>query len=227
MKYTKDPSCLATTVAANGYAFFQEESPLGSAMEAILKIGQLDVVEGLDPIQRLVPRDSSLAPPNTYSGNFGRSAFPLHTDLAHWAVPPRYIALRCALGTENVATRLVDGHLLQKEIGVAKLRMALVQPRRPLRYGKQLLRILERIESSHSFRQRWDSLYLKPANSSSGEVFLRVQELLLRMEPVEIVLKYPGDTLVIDNWRFLHGRSATTAQDASRHIDRAYLRSIA
>jgi Taurine catabolism dioxygenase TauD, TfdA family. len=35
---------------------------------------------------------------NQYSGNYGLAEFPLHSDLAHWAVPPRYFMLRCVAG---------------------------------------------------------------------------------------------------------------------------------
>jgi alpha-ketoglutarate-dependent taurine dioxygenase len=35
-------------------------------------------------------------------------------------------------------------------------------------------------------------------------------------------LTSPGDTLWVDNWRMLHGRSAVTADQADRVIERAY-----
>jgi L-asparagine oxygenase len=217
---------IAKTLAADGYVLLREYEPTTASTDAFAKLGVADNVEGLSSVQKLIPRDLTEAPPNTYSGNFGASEFPLHTDLAHWALPPRYLALRCLRGSPKVATRLFDGNLLTREFGAEVLRMALVQPRRPMRNGKQLLRLLERASTPNTFRIRWDSLYLKPATALANQHFNRVQSFLSRVKPMEVMLLDRGDTLIIDNWRWLHGRSSAVAEARSRHIDRAYLRSL-
>jgi len=40
---------------------------------------------------------------------------------------------------------------------------------------------------------------------------------------IRVTLTSPGDTLVIDNWRMLHGRSAVPRDGLQRHVERAYL----
>ena len=177
-------------------------------------------------MQSLIPREQTEALPNTYSGNFGFGAFPLHTDLAHWAIPPRFLVLRCVRGAASVGTRLLNGKTLAKRFGVDSLRTILVQPRRPMRNGKQLMNIVERIGSSAELRLRWDSIYLKPASSLSAELFADVIEFLKRAESLEIFLLEKGDTLIIDNWRCLHGRAGVDDRTKERQIDRAYLGSI-
>lgn len=135
----------------NGFAVLRRFAVDLASINASGRLGDIDVIEGLAPVQTLVPHDSDEAQPNTYSGNFGRSDFPLHTDLAHWVRPPRYFALRCICGAPNITTYLLDGQLLIDTFGSDVLRMALVQPRRPMRNRKQLLRLLERFEHpSHS-----------------------------------------------------------------------------
>jgi len=210
----------------NGFAVLRRFEVNLASIDASCRLGNVDIVEGLNPVQTLVPHDSYEAQPNTYSGNFGRSDFPLHTDLAHWARPPRYFVLRCICGAPNIATRLLDGKILIDAVGADILRMALVQPRRPMRNRKQLLRLLERLEHPSDSLIRWDSLYLQPASLFAADIFDQIQNLLLSVRPVEVMLLELGDTLIVDNWRCLHGRSAALKAVGPRRIDRTYLKEL-
>ena len=215
---------VARSVVADGYAFLRRFEPRLTSREAFQALGLVDEVEGLRPVQTLTPQHIYDAPPNTYSGNFGVAEFPLHSDLAHWAIPPRYLALRCVCGSQVVSTRLLDGRELISALTPELLQMTLVQPRRPLRNGKQLLRILERSGTLNLWRIRWDSVYLKPANEFASNVVSKCFAVLSAARAQEIFLREPGDTLLIDNWRYLHGRSAVTAPEIQlRTIDRAYM----
>ena len=200
--------------------------PESTTLAALSCIGAIESVDGLNVLQTLIPRRTTEAPPNTYSGNFGTNAFPLHTDLAHWAIPPRYLALRCINGQESVATRILDSQHVVNNFGIDVLRNVLVQPRRPLTNGKQLLNLLDRAALTRQLRFRWDQLYLVPATRQSKLMFERVGEFLIDSKPEELVLKASGDTIVIDNWRCLHGRAAIPGIAQTRHVDRAYMSSI-
>jgi len=217
---------IAKAVASEGYVVLRAYEQFASPMDAFIKLGVVDEVEGLNTLQILTPKRVDEAQPNTYSGNFGISEFPLHTDLAHWAIPPRYLALRCEHGSKSVATRLVDGELLIKEFGEDVLRMALVQPRRPMKNGRQLLRLGERTIGEPSLRLRWDEIFLKPANGHGRKIFASVRGFLASTSPLEVILIDRGDTLVIDNWRWLHGRSPVGDGSEARKINRAYMRSL-
>lgn len=200
--------------------------PESTTLAALSSIGTIEFVDGLNVLQTLIPRKTTEAPPNTYSGNFGTNDFPLHTDLAHWAIPPRYLALRCIKGQESVATRILDGRRVVNNFGIDVLRNVLVQPRRPLTNGKQLLNLLDRIALTQQLRLRWDWLYLVPATRQSKVVLVEIGDFLNHSTPTELVLKALGDTIVIDNWRCLHGRAAIPAKAQARHVDRAYMSSI-
>jgi L-asparagine oxygenase len=218
---------VANQVAAKGYALIRNYCPEESTIETCSRLGIVDSVEGLDTIQRLVPREFTEAPPNTYSGNFGTLDFPLHTDLAHWSTPPRYFALRCRYGASTVATRLFDAECVIREFGTESLRRALVQPRRPMRNGKQLLRLLERVDGLGLNRIRWDSVYLKPASKYAEGICSRVKHYLDASASEEITLMESGDTLIVDNWRALHGRTSANHDDArDRCIERVFLRAL-
>lgn len=210
----------------NGFAFLPRfRSELTSAA-AFGLLGQIDAVDGFEAIQTLTPHHAHDAAPNTYSGNFGTGEFPLHTDLAHWAVPPRYVALRCVSGLSSVGTTLLDGFVVAKAIGRSRLRMALVQPRRPLRNGLHLLRLLDTERSDGSDRFRWDSIFLKPANAFAATVIAEVSAFLARARTGQAVLTEPGDTLLLDNWRLLHGRTPVSSAACSRRLNRAYLEAL-
>src|SRR5881396_827254 len=72
---------------------------LGVLVGAVLDLESLLPGSGIPTVQTLRPRlvDESLT--NQYSGRYGLGEFPLHTDLAHWARPPRYFLLRCRVGS--------------------------------------------------------------------------------------------------------------------------------
>jgi len=210
-------------IAARGYAFFPRLRPELPSATVFAMLGSIDAVEGFGEIQILAPHQAAESTPNTYSGNFGTGEFPLHTDLAHWAIPPRYVVLRCISGSKSVSTRILDGSTLVKQLGKVRLRRTLVQPRRPLRNGRQLLRLLERVDSADLERLRWDSIFLIPSNAFAASVVAEVRDVLACAEPLEISLEERGDTLVLDNWRLLHGRSPITEGGLTRLLNRGYL----
>ena len=213
---------VAAEVKAKGFAFVSAHMPGAESREAIACLGAIEVLDGINEIQELTPKDSSNAPPNIYSGNFGLGVFPFHTDLAHWFVPPRYLILRCAQGSPGVKTRLLDSSDIVRTIGELRLARTLVQPRRPIGSERGLLRILEQsFASSPCFR--WDSLFIVPSSASSARTFKDVGDFLPYAGTVDFELEHSGDTLVVDNWRMLHARSAVSYEQTNRRIHRAYV----
>lgn len=210
----------------DGYAFLHDFMPDASSFHAFAQIGKIDKVEGMCEIQTLTPKIISESLPNTYSGNFGTTDFPLHSDLAHWSSPPRFLTLRCIKGSIEVPTRVLPSHELISIIGENLLRRTLAQPRRPLNNRNHVLQLLEKPTSSEHPLLRWDGIYLLPYNSLSIRVFETVKRTIQDLRPIEFFLTKPGETLIIDNWRCLHGRSNTPPSAQDRKIDRAYFSEI-
>ena len=217
---------LTQKLAEDGYALLAGLMPDVSTEVAAASLGDVLTLPGTTRVQVLRPRDKADAPPNIYSGQFGKSEFPMHTDLAHWYVPPRYFVLRCVVGAPDVATRLLDGRGVMERFGIANLYRTLLQPRRPSDGRRPLLRVLNRTHVGEP-QLRWDSLFVQPATESSSKIFHAVSEFIDAQLETQIYLTNPGDTLVIDNWRMLHGRSAVPPTAGARHIERAYMRSLA
>jgi L-asparagine oxygenase len=215
---------LRSTVSRQGFAFLSGAERNHGALQAFARIGEVVAVRG-QSTQQLRPRRVEDAPCNIYSGNFGLGEFPLHSDLAHWYIPPRYLALRCIKGAAGVNTLLFDTTLMSKALGRSVLRRTLAHPRRPLSGKLPLLRILEEPDK-HASLIRWDSLFIKPATDDSAKTFRDIRAVLSEAPVIRQRLCAPGDMLIIDNWRMLHGRSAVTPSGLSRHIVRAYLGSL-
>jgi L-asparagine oxygenase len=217
---------LSQELDESGFAILPGFAPESSTDVVVASLGNVVTLTGTTPVQVLRPREKADSPPNIYSGQFGKSEFPMHTDLAHWYVPPRYFVLRCVVGAPDVATRLLDGLGIMERFGIDTLYRTLLQPRRPSDGRRPLLRMLNRTDAGEH-QLRWDSLFVQPATESSSKTFQAISEFIDAQLEKQIYLTNPGDTLVIDNWRMLHGRSAVPPTAGARHIERAYMRSLA
>ena len=81
------------------------------------------------------------------------------------------------------------------------------------------------VDGTYGFR--WDPLFLVPMNASAS----RVAEIMStntwdQSQLLSLTLSRRGDTLVIDNWRCLHGRSRVSVIDRERRLERVYLSEI-
>lgn len=213
-------------VELQGYAFLPSYRPHLSPDAAAALLGTAELVDGLRLVQELVPTQTGLSTPNTYSGNFGLDGFPFHTDLAHWACPPRYLMLRCAIGDPSTRTELIDGLSLVAAIGSNTLTRCLVRPRRPIKGTLQLLPVWQDMREVCLQLLRWDSIYLQPINEYAQAVFRQIIDWLSGTQPKTHMLLNEGDTLLLDNWRVLHARSAVPEPTSSRKIHRLYLSSL-
>lgn len=216
---------LRSPIERDGYVFLSRFRPELTGAEALSEFGQLVALGTGGPVHRLVPKDVTSAPPNTYSGMFGLDAFPLHTDLAHWYLPPRYFALRCIIGYDSVETWLADGRDVTETVGADVLEQAIMQSRRPLNGNRHLIRVFEQLRDGTSLL-RWDETFIRPASPAGvlGSDFFR--QALRRSEPTKVRLSQLGDTLVLDNWRMLHGRSNVPSGCVNRIIERAYMTGV-
>lgn len=196
----------------------------GSEIAAIL--GTPLALGRCGPVHRIVPIQSEHATPNTYSGRYGLGIFPYHTDLAHHRMPPRFIMLRCVAGFSTVATLLIDGSSLVQSIGPSLLARALVQPRRPV-YGMRPLMPIYAPHLGPCGLLRWDESFIQPASGAGKIGCMHLKEELSNIVPIKVALMTPGDTMIVDNWRMLHGRSAVSLACRERILERAYLEDIA
>ena len=213
---------VAAALSREGFVFVPRYRPdLDTATTAAL-LGAPEKLQGIPAVQRLAPRTVHESTPNVYSGNFGLVAFPLHTDLAHWFSPPRFLMLRCLRGDSRVATYVVPWTRLLKGFALSKATRARFRPRRAVNGRLYLLPF--HVKSPEIELRRWDSVFLKADNTEAVELARHLERVTATV--AKFVFRYPGDTLLIDNWRVLHGRSAVPSTESKRLVERVYLREV-
>lgn len=216
---------LIQAVGDRGFAFCQRLLPEWSTQQVAEAIGEPIALSANPAVHALTPKAIEEAAPNTYSGNYGLGVFPMHTDFANWPVPPRYLMLRCLVGSQDVPTTIVDSQPIVGAIGAPLLMRALMKPRRKVAGRMSLLPILHATPEGSLIR--WDERYLQPA-SKAGESCVVDLNRYLKCAPYETVfLAQLGDTVVVDNWKMLHGRGAVPEDSRSRLIERVYLKALA
>jgi len=208
-------------IKQNGYLLLKELHPGTDSTAVISSLGTPRAFGDGPAIHSVSPAKKANSAPNTYSGMYGLGIFPFHTDLAHWRYPPRYLVLRCVVGFEDVPTLLLDGDEIVSAIGRPLLSRSLVQPRRPVDGRLPLYRLLQ--PSDERDVLRWDEVFIRPASDVGNAGVEKFKAAVDSHAPIRIALSKPGDTLIIDNWRMLHARSAIGPEHQSRNIERAYL----
>lgn len=172
-------------------------------------------------VDRLSPRLPKDARPDTMSSCYGAGAFPLHTDRAHWPVPPRYILLRSVGDESDRPTTLLD------TIKITSKSLL----REPLWYSKWLVEstrttfmctVMTKKEGDATPIFRYDTCCMRPFDSAAS----RLEEDItceLGLSSPELFGWVNGTVLIIDNWRALHGRGTSTTEDFGRVLERVVI----
>lgn len=202
-------------LATDGFVDLGVFLPGLTTAEAAKQIARLLGCSSFTEADVLRPHHSEERPLNTYGGNFGLQSLPLHTDLAHWHRPPRYVMLRCVVGSVCVRTPLLHHMRALQGVNPAIVRRALFRPRRRLAGRMFFVRILD----DQLFR--WDQLFLEPENAEADQV-REVLTTLAATTATSVGLDETAHTLLIDNWAVMHGRDAVPATAMSRCIERVY-----
>jgi len=205
----------------DGFVKFSCDSINRSTLDIACRLGELASASELATVQTLVPKTIERKQTrNCYSGNFGVSAFPLHTDLAHWFQPPRYFLLRCVRPANGVNTTFTAVEKVIEGEDRSTFDTALFHPRKPLERRLTILRLFER-----GFF-RWDPLFLKPLNKNAQQLETRIAHRISKVHLHTASLENPMQCILVDNWRVLHGRSAVASTDMGRVVERVYLSTL-
>lgn len=165
---------------------------LARQIGSVLEIEKLLPASGIPTVQTLRPRDTIEARRNQYSGNYGLDRFPLHTDLAHWVLPPRYFVLRCVVGTADVYTTIFPSAQIVDLVGRPALGKAVFKGRRRGFGCSGLVRAL----SSHQHEEvfRWDPVFLEPLSKYAHALKHVMDDPVTFESQTSVKLAKPGDT---------------------------------
>jgi L-asparagine oxygenase len=193
---------MRVAVERDGYALLSNLRPQMATEEVACSLGRIvripDLLpsSGIPTVQLIRPREKSEVGDNQYSGHYGLNAFPLHTDLAHWILPPRYLLLRCLVGTDDVFTNLLDSAHVVRAVGVASLQKAVFRIRRHRIGSSGLVRAVSLHNGEQLFR--WDPIFLLPLNHHAQVLNRAMLDPAREDAMTRIRLQHPGDTLLID-----------------------------
>jgi L-asparagine oxygenase len=219
-----------TSVTHAGFALQKAFAPSLPTLEVARALGTVvDVAEvlpgsGIRTVQLLRPKGKDEAGRNQYSGNFGFGTFPFHSDLAHWAIPPRYLLLRCIVGSDDVFTHVLPWTRMVGSLGAPALRKAVFATRKRKAGSSGLVRALSRYHQAEVFR--WDPIFLSPLNDQARTLARLMRDAARDSIITNVLLREQGDTLLIDNWRMLHGRGEVKPQSRNRRVERVYLSEV-
>lgn len=216
---------IRSDISRQGFSILREYKPGQETIKVVSELGHPICLPGGRLVHQLRPKSPDASAQNTYSGQYGLASFPLHTDLAHWVTPPRFVLLRAVVGSAEVSTNLLDGTAMIRDIGSVTLARSLVRSRRPIRGLYNLLRILE-LKDSGERLIRWDERYITHASPAGMLGIKAIKEWVSGAHTQKIFLSNPGDILVVDNWRMLHGRGPVPVSSANRILDRCYMKGL-
>lgn len=215
-------------LGVNGFVFLPQWQKGKTTKNAASSVGMImspSKVFGHDSIadvQKIIPREKSEKLKNQYSGHFGLGEFPLHSDLAHWSSPPKFLILRCCNGSENVTTNVLPFRLIYDDLMDLSVNRAVVKTRQnKITTSSCLLPLVFNMKGNRAYR--WDSLFLEPVNSPAIKIKEYFERNDLSDKYFKFILKNVGDTLILNNWINLHGRSQVTEMDLDRVIERIYV----
>jgi hypothetical protein len=179
------------------------------------------VRRGGPTLDRLVPVDRDAAPSRTLSALYGVGRFPMHTDAASHRIPPRFLLLRFD-GREatTTPTQLLDFNSLDlgpREMAALRREVWLVR-------GGVGRTFYTTILSRTSIGQmvRFDPGCMEPALGTDSRGLPALLEAFEGVEPVDVYWQ-PEEIVVIDNWRFVHGRGAVDLEH-DRVLERVLVR---
>jgi hypothetical protein len=168
---------------------------------------------GASIIDELRPTSKREARPRSLSALHGLNGFPLHTDTAHWRTPARYVALRAATNECGARpTMILD---LQSLMFQADEVAALKRATFSVRNGRHSF--LCTIISADNSMVRFDPGCMTPTSTVATTAFA-IFSGKMKVSYHHRIFWRQGDTLILDNWRLLHGRASVAFNDSSLRL---------
>lgn len=167
----------------------------------------------------LTPKTSKNTVKGTFSNRFGFNEFPIHTDTAFLPKPVRYVLFH-TVGKSTCDTTLVNINqildcLTSKELSLLERAVFVVKTNQTSFYAS----LFFGNNSKEGFR--YDPTCMSPTNKSAKKIEPILQNVLAKIVPYNIT--WSGNkTVIIDNWKSLHGRSAI-GNDTERQLKRIYI----
>lgn len=170
-----------------------------------------------DLVRKLVPKDRVDAISGTFSHAYGKADFPLHTDTAFWPLPARYLVMRVTGDTRRPTIVAPIPVPIAGAIGTEVVSSVwVVRGAHPFYCSMQF-------RHNGDLGIRYDPMTMRPSNTSAAKVQSCLPAVLAELPTFSIDWAAVG-TVIVDNWRALHGRGPEPAGEGQRVLERIYVR---
>lgn len=183
------------------------------------QVGRILPDDNGNKIQYLTPKMTGQWIKNSFSYNYGLNKFPYHTDTAFWEKPTKFI-LMTSKKKSSCETLLIDTKALFDSLQIKELNLfynSVFTLKTP--HETKFVSILQRENWNNILR--FDPNIMTPFNLSAKAAVEIINAFI--KEAKLITIKWTGENiLLVDNWRFLHARSACR-HEPERILKRIYI----
>lgn len=157
----------------------------------------------------------------TFSSIYGYDSFPLHTDKAFKKIPSRFLIMK-SNHPSNTATVFFDFEFLFNNLCSASKNhffnaIFAIKSTEGSYYNSLFINKTKK-------NIRFDPLIMTPQNSSATQCLNILKKIDFSDSLVHKIFWTGSNTLIIDNWRILHGRQKVTKLEYnSRKLQRIYV----
>lgn len=204
-----------------GFLEIGEISSKNELLRLASSIGKIIPHPNGEKLYSLSPSAGKKSVKGTFSNKFGLSEFPLHSDTAFWSQPPRYIVMGM-IGVSSCNTQLIAwSEIFSLLSAQAKIYANSATYLIDTIEGKKYASLLFSVNGVRGFR--FDPCCMKPQNKAARRFHEEMIEIQQKLNTKKIV--WTGEkAVVIDNWKYLHGRSSVSANEDKRELLRIYIR---
>lgn len=203
-----------------GFREFQEVDTKCGLLKIATTIGEVIAHPNGDKVACVRPSTGEHSVKGTFSNRHGLSEFPLHTDTAFWSIPARYVVMGM-IKKSDCLTSLVEWEeifsgLTLKSKQYASTATYMIDNIE----GKKYCSLLFNHKGTKGFR--FDPSCMKPVNNAAKYFHSEFCEALHSAE--KKMISWSGrKAVIIDNWKYLHGRNSVLRTDKERELFRVYV----
>lgn len=157
--------------------------------------------------KKLIPRDNKEASYFSLSSAYGLNDFPLHTDGAEYKIPPKFLVLR-ALANSPTGTTIADAKTIQTNISACNSKWSV-----KTKDGIINTKLYETDNKYKIGYIRFNRLSMKCIEGDKVYVSKAIDNL-----STKIINWTINKTIIIDNWRVLHGRQQIREDEYDKRI---------
>lgn len=201
-----DFSILSQTIEKDGWVVIDEYSgELLNLMESICSKLKLGI--SFHNYKKLIPKDKNEVEHFSLSSAYGLKEFPLHTDGAEYKTPPRFLVLR-ALSNSPTGTCIADANSIYDNINVCNSKWSV-----KTKDGIIKTKLYEQHPKYNIEFIRFNRLSMKCDEGEKLDVYKAIDNLT-----ISSIIWTEKKTIIIDNWRVLHGRQTIIEYDYEKRI---------